>query len=51
MTGRARPGADPEFVADLRAFVEDGLDDVAGRTTVDSGRLVVTKDRLTRALA
>jgi len=51
MTGRARPDADPEFVDDLRSFLEDGVDDVVGPATADSGRLVVTKDRLTRALS
>jgi len=48
-TGRARPTADPALAADLRSFVAAGFDDTPAGA-VASG-LVVTKDRLTRALA
>ena len=54
VTGRARPTADPAFVADLRSHLEDGLADPRddGATSeVPGPELVVTKDRLTRALA
>jgi hypothetical protein len=47
-TGRARPGADPELAADLRAILESGLD-VAPADGSGSG-LAVTKHRLTGAL-
>ena len=52
VTGRPRPAADPAFISDVRALLDSGLADLwpeAG--SVDGGRLVVTKDRLTRALS
>jgi hypothetical protein len=52
VTGRARPAADPAFTADLRSFLEDGLaGSVVPATSSGPGRLLVTRDRLTRALA
>jgi hypothetical protein len=52
VTGRPRPTADPAFMADLRALFESGLADLsADPGSVDGGRLIVTKDRLARALA
>ncbi len=57
-TGRARPSGDPTLAAELRAFLEEGLAPGAGGPArngpfpvhVGTG-LVVTKDRITRALA
>ena len=57
-TGRARPSGDPTLAAELRAFLEEGLAPGAGGSArtgplpgpVGTG-LVVTKDRITRALA
>jgi len=46
MTGRARPTVDPAFVADLRAYLDEGLTDVV----VGPDRLVITRDRLTQVL-
>ncbi len=52
VTGRARPAADPEFSADLRSFVEDGVVDPSpSSSATGAGRLLVTRDRLTTALA
>ena len=52
MTGRARPASDPAFAAGLRGLLESGLQDLPESTDpADGGRLVVTKDRLTRTLA
>ena len=43
---------DPKFSADLRALLESELGGLtSARTVADGARLVVTKDRLTRALA
>ena len=49
VTGRPRPAASAALAADLRALIEPGLDDLS--SAVDGDRLVVTKDRLTRALS
>jgi hypothetical protein len=49
VTGRARPSASPELADDLRALIESGLGDVS--SGVEGGPLVMTKDRLTRALS
>lgn len=52
VTGRARPAADPAFAAGLRGLLESGLPDLAEWAgPADDGRLVVTKDQLTRVLA
>ncbi len=56
-TGRPRPTGDPALAAELRAFLEDGLGADAksspcgGGPRTDATGLVVTKDRITRALA
>ena len=51
VTGRARPAADPEFAAELRTFLEDGLAGPIGPATASgTGRLLLTGDRLVRAL-
>jgi len=59
VTGRPRPLADPERVARLRESIEDGLrqgtvvdrgSDGRPRVPGSHGPLVITKDRLTRAL-
>jgi len=49
VTGRPRPPVDPSLAADLRRFVEHGLDDLV--TTGDATPTVVTARRLTGALA
>ncbi|HEX7459935.1 MAG TPA: PD-(D/E)XK nuclease family protein, partial [Acidimicrobiales bacterium] len=52
VTGRARPVADQTFAADLRGLLESGLPDRAeSGERADGGRLVVTKDQLSRVLA
>ena len=51
-TGRPRPATDPAFTADLRSLLESGLAELSVEAgSDDGGRLVVTKDRLTRALS
>ncbi len=56
-TGRPRPTGEPALAAELRAFLEEGLGTDAGTATCGAGPrtdatgLVVTKDRVTRALA
>jgi hypothetical protein len=51
VTGRPRLGADPGFSADLRALLESGLADLSAELgSVEGDCLVVTKDRLSRAL-
>jgi len=52
VTGRPRPATDPAFAADLRGLLESGLQDLSELgEPADGGRLVVTKERLTRVLA
>jgi len=52
VTGRPRPAADPDFSADLRSFVEDGVVVPSqSSSATGAGRLLVTRDRLTTALA
>jgi hypothetical protein len=52
VTGRARPAADPEFAAELRTFLEDGLAGPIGPAAASrTGRLLMTRDRLSHALA
>jgi hypothetical protein len=52
VTGRPRMATDPVFTAELRALIESGLTNLSAESgLVDGGRLVVTKDRLTRALS
>ncbi len=57
VTGRPRPTGDPALAADLRAFLEEGLGTDAGtppcsaEARTGATGLVVTKDRITRALA
>jgi len=50
VTGRSRPAADPDVAAHLRALLGAGLAEDVGTTDGD-GRIVVTKERLTRALS
>lgn len=56
-TGRPRPTGDPALAAELRAFLEEGLGTGDGTSPCGTGPctdttgLVVTKDRITRALA
>ena len=47
VTGRSRPAADPDVAAHLRALLGAGLAEDVGTTDGD-GRIVVTKERLTR---
>ncbi len=49
VTGRPRPPVTPSLVADLQSLLGSGIGDL--HSEVDGGRLVITKDRLTRALS
>jgi hypothetical protein len=49
VTGRPRPPVTPSLVAELRSLLGSGIGDLP--TEVEGGRLVITKDRLTRALS
>ena len=51
VTGRARPAPDPEFSAALRSFLDDGVVDRSEPAASGAGRLLVTRDRITDALA
>lgn len=52
VTGRTRPVTDPAFTTELRTLLESGMADLsADAGPAEGGRLVVTKDQLTRALS